>query len=65
MSVWPNSQKRPSSNFRKLLQEGNDKANPRRHLTAEEAKHLAKLETIANKLKRGVNVQKPSTSNLA
>ena len=34
-----------------------DKANPRRKLTSEEAKHLSKLETIADKLKRGENVQ--------
>jgi tetratricopeptide (TPR) repeat protein len=34
-----------------------EKANPHRTLTAEEAKHLAKLETIADKLKRGENVQ--------
>ena len=33
------------------------KANSRRKLTAEEAKRLAKLESIADKLKRGENVQ--------
>ena len=33
------------------------KINPRRNLTAEEAKRLAKLKTIADKLKRGENVQ--------
>ena len=30
MSDWYNSQKKPSSNFRKLLLERIDKANPRR-----------------------------------
>ena len=34
-----------------------EKTNPRRNLTAEEAKRLAKLEAIADKLKRGENVQ--------
>jgi len=40
-----------------LLQERLDKADPRRELTAEEAKRLARLEAIAEKLKRGENVQ--------
>jgi len=40
-----------------LLQERIEQANPRRELTAEEAKRLSKLEVIANKLKRGENVQ--------
>jgi len=40
-----------------LLQERIEKANPRRKLTVKEAKRLAKLETIADKLKRGENVQ--------
>ena len=56
MSEWYDNQK-PSSNFCKLLQERIEKANPRRKLTAEETKRLAKLETIADKLKRGENVQ--------
>lgn len=56
-SEWLDSQKKPASNFRKLLQERIEKANPRRKLTIEEAKRLAKLETIADKLKRGENVQ--------
>ena len=38
-------------------QERIEKANARRKLTAEEAKRLAKLEAIADKLKRGENVQ--------
>lgn len=41
------SQKKPSSNFEKLLQECIEKTNPRRTHTAEEAKRLAKLEKIA------------------
>jgi hypothetical protein len=39
------------------MQERVDKANPRRSLTAEEAKRLSKLKGIAYKLKRGENVQ--------
>jgi len=57
MSEWLDNQKKQKSNFRKLLQERIDKANPRRSLTTEEAKRLAKLEAIADKLKRGENVQ--------
>ena len=57
MSEWFDKQKQSSSNFRKLLQERVEKSNPRRKLTAEETKRLAKLETIADKLKRGENVQ--------
>jgi hypothetical protein len=56
MSEWYDNQK-PSSNFRKLLQERIEKAIPRRKLDADEAKRLAKLETIADKLKRRENVQ--------
>ena len=56
MSEWYDSQKKPSGDFRKLLQEHLDKANPRRKLTAEEQKQLTKLETIAAKLKGGENV---------
>ena len=40
-----------------MLRERIEKANPRRNLTAEETKRLAKLESIADKLKRGENVQ--------
>ena len=57
MSEWLDNQKKPSSNFRQLLQERIDKANPRRELTTEENKRLNKLEAIADKLKRGENVQ--------
>tara|TARA_X000001036_G_C20648434_1_gene793984 strand:- start:1385 stop:1765 length:381 start_codon:yes stop_codon:yes gene_type:complete len=52
MSEWFDNQNKPSSNFRKLLQEQIEKANPRGELTAEETKRLSKLETIAVKLKR-------------
>ena len=52
MSEWYNSQKKPSSNFRKLLQERLDKANPRcAELAGEEKKRLAKLEAITERLK--------------
>ena len=37
MSEWLDNQRKASDNFRKLLQERIDKANPRRTLTAEEA----------------------------
>ena len=57
MSEWFDNQKKSSSNFRKLLQEWVEKANQRRKLTAEETKRLNKLEAIAEKLKRGENVQ--------
>lgn len=58
MSEWYDSQQKQScSSFRKLLQERIDKANPRRNLTAEETKRLAKLESIVDKLKLGENVQ--------
>ena len=40
-----------------LLQERIEKADPRRNLTADETKRLAMLEAIADKLKRGENVQ--------
>ena len=54
MSEWYVSQKQQSS---KLLQERMEKSNPRRELTAEEAKRLAKLDAIADKLRRGKNLQ--------
>jgi predicted ribosome quality control (RQC) complex YloA/Tae2 family protein len=57
MSEWYDNQKKPSSNFRKLLQERIEKVNPRHELTAEENKRVNKLETIAGKLKRGEHVQ--------
>ena len=57
MSEWFDNQKTQSSNFHKLLQERIEQANPRHKLTADESKRLAKLETIADKLKRGENVQ--------
>jgi hypothetical protein len=49
--------RKPNGSFQGLLHERIEKANPRRNLTAEEAKRLPKLETIADKLKRGENVQ--------
>ena len=57
MSEWFDSQKKSISNIRKLLEGPIDKANQRRELTTEETKRLAKLEGIADKLKRGENVQ--------
>jgi hypothetical protein len=57
MSEWQNMQKDSSDNFRKLLQERLDKTNPRRKLAKDETTKLAKLEGIAEKLKRGEHVQ--------
>ena len=57
MSECYNSQKKPIGNFRKLLQERLDKVNPRRKLAKDETTKLAKLEGIAEKLKRGEHVQ--------
>ena len=57
MSELVDNQKVPTSNFRKLLQERIESPNPRRELTAEEAKRLARLEVIADKLRLGENVQ--------
>ena len=51
------TQNNPSANFRKLLQERLDKANPRDKITSEETKRLRKLEAIAARLTRGENVQ--------
>ena len=51
MSEWYNSQKKPISDFRKLLQELLDKVNPRRQLAKDEATKRAKLEEIAERLK--------------
>ena len=44
MSEWYDNQMKPSGNFRQLLRERFEKANPRRNLTVEETKRLAKLE---------------------
>ena len=60
MSEWYDSQRKPRSNFRKLLQECLDKVNPRRKLTKDESTKLAKLAKlggIVKKLRRGENVQ--------
>jgi len=46
MTKCYDSQKKPSSNFRKLLQERIDKAYLRRTLTDEEVRRLAKLKSV-------------------
>ena len=56
MSEWFDNRKK-ATNFRQLLKERIEKAKPRRTLTSEEAKRLAKLEALAGKLRRGENVQ--------
>ena len=45
------------SGYRNVLEERIEKDNPCRELTAEESKRLNKLEGMADKLNRGVNVQ--------
>jgi hypothetical protein len=57
MSECYDSQSKPASKIRRLLQERIEKANLRRKLTAEESKRLNNLKTIAANLKRGLNVQ--------
>jgi len=60
MSEWYDSQKKPNSNFRKLLQERIDKANPRRtEPTKEEQQKLGKLNGILDTLICGENMQNP------
>ena len=57
MSEWYDNQQKLNGNLHKLLQKRIEKTNPRRKLTSEEEKRLAKLESIADKLERGENVQ--------
>jgi hypothetical protein len=51
------NQKLTRININSFLREQSEKTNPLRELTSEETKRLAKLKVIANKLKRGENVQ--------
>jgi hypothetical protein len=57
MSEWQDMQKKPIVDFRKFLHERFDKTSPSRKLAKDETTNLAKLEGIAEKLKRGENVQ--------
>ena len=52
MSEWYDRQKKRMVDFRKLLRERLDKANLRRKLSKAETTKLAKLEEIADRLKR-------------
>ena len=65
MSELYDNRQKPNSNFRKLLQERLDKANPRHTLTAEEQKRLSKLEGIVDTLWRDKKRVKTSTAELA
>jgi len=56
MSACFDSQDKQNSDFRKLLKESTDKANPRRALIAPEEKRLGKPDSIAAELRRGKNV---------
>jgi len=51
MSEWFDNRKK-TTNFRKAVRQRIEEANPYLQLTAEEAKRLAKLKAIAEKLKR-------------
>ena len=51
------SQHQNSEKLHSFFNEFTERTNRRRELTADEAKRLAKLETIAGKLRRGENVQ--------
>jgi len=57
MNEWNDNQNQSISGIHQLLQERIEKVSPRRNLTAVEARRLAKLKVIAEKLKRGENVQ--------
>ena len=57
MSEWYDNQTKTRSNLCKMLKERTNEAKLRRTLTTNETKRLAKLEAIADKLKRGENVQ--------
>lgn len=58
MSEWHDSLNERRSDFRKLLQERHEAANPRRtNLTNQEATRLSKLKAIVEQLRRGENVQ--------
>ena len=57
MSEWLDNKNLSISGIRQLLQQKIKKSNPRRELTFEDVKRLAKLESIADNLRRGENVQ--------
>ena len=57
MSEWYEKKKQSKISIRQLLQERIENANPRRKLTTDETKRLSKLEGLADKLKRGKNLQ--------
>ena len=57
MSEWLDNQNQSNSSIRQLLQEQTEKANPRRQLTVKETKRLNKFGEIADKIRRGENVQ--------
>ena len=57
MGEWFDSQKKTNSGLQEFLRERIESQNPRRELTTEETKRLAKLEAIADKLRCGENVQ--------
>ena len=57
MSEWLDNKNLSISGIRQLLLQKIKKSNPRRELTSEEVKRLAKLESPADKLRRGENVQ--------
>ena len=54
---WYDSRKKPSGDFRQLLQVRLEKANCPRRLTSEEKRQFEKLEAIAAEVTRGDNVK--------
>ena len=57
MSKWLNNKKQSNNNFSELLNERVVKINLCSQITAEETKRLNKLEAVADKFKRGENIQ--------
>jgi hypothetical protein len=58
MNGWYDSQKQPKSDFRKLVRERIDKANPlRAELTKDEEKQPGRLEEISASFKHEKNVK--------
>jgi hypothetical protein len=55
MSEWYNSQKKPSSNFRKFLQERFDKTSPRHQLAKDETTKLLILVLVGMRTALEVN----------
>ena len=64
MGKWYENQKKPTNNFRKLLQERIEKSNSFCKLTAEGERWLSNFERILAKIKVWRKSAKPSSANL-